>query len=247
MMVSPKAAKEAGDKFGLKPVCAGPFKFVERVQQDRIVVEKFADYWNEDNVHIDRIAYLPIVDVDRAARQPASPASLDLIERAARDRHQGGARPIPSSSSHADPRSGYQGLTINSPTARQAKNPLGQDAKVRQALELSHRPRGDQPGRVQRRVRAGQPVGQPEEPLLSEELPGPEARRRQGQGAAQGGRRARRRSRSTSWCRQGAESKAGRRGDPGDGGGGRLRHEDPRHRVRDLAQGGRAGRISRPT
>src|SRR5438876_9891696 len=44
MMVSPKAAKETGDKFGLKPVCAGPYKFVERVQQDRIVVEKFADY-----------------------------------------------------------------------------------------------------------------------------------------------------------------------------------------------------------
>jgi len=44
MMVSPKAAKAEGDKFGLKPVCAGPYKFVERVQQDRIVVEKFADY-----------------------------------------------------------------------------------------------------------------------------------------------------------------------------------------------------------
>src|SRR3954469_1101775 len=53
MMVSPKAAKEAGDKFGLKPVCAGPYKFVERVQQDRIVFEKFADYWNKDNVFID--------------------------------------------------------------------------------------------------------------------------------------------------------------------------------------------------
>ena len=26
MMVSPKAAKEAGDKFGLKPVCAGPYQ-----------------------------------------------------------------------------------------------------------------------------------------------------------------------------------------------------------------------------
>src|SRR5215813_12127080 len=49
MMVSPKAAEAAGDKFGLKPVCAGPYKFVERVQQDRIVVEKFADYWNKDN------------------------------------------------------------------------------------------------------------------------------------------------------------------------------------------------------
>ena len=31
MMVSPKAAKAEGDKFGLNPVCAGPFKFVERV------------------------------------------------------------------------------------------------------------------------------------------------------------------------------------------------------------------------
>src|SRR5246500_5732318 len=62
MMVSPKAAKAAGDKFGLHPVCAGPYKFVERVQQDRIVFEKFADYWNKDNIFIDRIVYLPIVD-----------------------------------------------------------------------------------------------------------------------------------------------------------------------------------------
>src|SRR5262247_4866972 len=62
MILSPKAIKEEGDKFGLKPVCAGPFKFVERVQQDRIVVEKFADYWNKDQVFIDKITYLPIVD-----------------------------------------------------------------------------------------------------------------------------------------------------------------------------------------
>src|SRR3954454_17280116 len=62
MMVSPKAAKEQGDKFGLRPVCAGPYKFVERVQQDRIVVEKFADYWDKDNVQIDRITYLPVID-----------------------------------------------------------------------------------------------------------------------------------------------------------------------------------------
>src|SRR6478609_2189103 len=58
MMVSPKAAKEEGDKFGLKPVCAGPYKFVERVQQDRIVFERFADYWDKDKVKIDRIIYL---------------------------------------------------------------------------------------------------------------------------------------------------------------------------------------------
>src|SRR5436309_1464861 len=44
MMVSPKAAKEAGDKFVQKPVCAGPFKFTERLVQDRIVLDRFADY-----------------------------------------------------------------------------------------------------------------------------------------------------------------------------------------------------------
>ena len=43
-MISPKAGEAAGDKFALHPVCAGPYKFVERVAQDRIVVEKFADF-----------------------------------------------------------------------------------------------------------------------------------------------------------------------------------------------------------
>ena len=80
MMVSPKAAKEAGDKFGLHPVCAGPYKFVERVQQDRIVFEKFADYWNKENVHIDRIVFLPIVDSTVRLANLKSGA-LDLIER----------------------------------------------------------------------------------------------------------------------------------------------------------------------
>src|ERR1700745_985578 len=62
MMISPQAVKQEGDKFGQHPVCAGPYKFVERVQQDRMVFEKFADYWNKDNVFIDRVVFLPIVD-----------------------------------------------------------------------------------------------------------------------------------------------------------------------------------------
>src|SRR5262245_9802214 len=77
MILSPKAIKEAGDKFGLKPVCAGPFKFVERVQQDRIVVEKFPQYWNAANVHVDRIVFRPVVDsTARLANLKAG--SLDL-------------------------------------------------------------------------------------------------------------------------------------------------------------------------
>src|SRR5215470_18373540 len=80
MMVSPKAAEAAGDKFGLHPVCAGPYKFVERVQQDRIVVERFADYWNKDRTFIDRITYLPIVDGTVRLANLRS-GGLDLIER----------------------------------------------------------------------------------------------------------------------------------------------------------------------
>ena len=82
MIVSPKAAQAAGENFGLHPVCAGPFKFVERVAQDRIVVERFADYWDRDKIHFDRIVYLPIPDSTVRLANLRS-RGLDLIERVA--------------------------------------------------------------------------------------------------------------------------------------------------------------------
>ena len=135
MMVSPKAAKEAGDKFGLHPVCAGPYKFVERVQQDRMVFEKFADYWNKDNVFIDRVVFLPIVDATVRLANLKS-GGLDLIERAAGDRHQGRCVPIQGSKLSTALELGYLGLTINIGNDK-TKGPLSQSAKVRQALDLS--------------------------------------------------------------------------------------------------------------
>jgi peptide/nickel transport system substrate-binding protein len=135
MMVSPKAAKEAGDKFGLKPVCAGPYRFVERVQQDRILVEKFADYWNKDSVHIDRIIYLPIIDATVRLANLRS-GGLDLIERlAATD-----IAAVKSDSRlklNATPDLSYWGITLNVGNGEKSKGPLGQNAKVRQALDLS--------------------------------------------------------------------------------------------------------------
>ncbi len=134
MMVSPKAAEEAGDKFGLHPVCAGPYKFVERVQQDRIVVERFKDYWNKDNVFIDRVVYLPIVDSTVRLANLKS-GGLDLMERLL-------ATDIKDV--RADPRLklssalwlGYQGIDINIGNEK-TKGPLSQSARVRQALDLS--------------------------------------------------------------------------------------------------------------
>jgi len=134
MMVSPKAAKAEGDKFGLHPVCAGPYKFVERVQQDRIVFEKFADYWNKDNIFIDRIVYLPIVDSTVRLANLKS-GGLDLIERVlATDIKD--VRADPNLRLSIASELGYQGVTLNIGNDK-AKGPLSQSAKVRQALDLS--------------------------------------------------------------------------------------------------------------
>src|SRR5216110_3649020 len=133
MMVSPKAAKAAGDMFGLKPVCAGPYKFVERVQQDRIVVEKFADYWDKDKLHIDRVTYLPIVDSTVRLANLQS-GGLDLIERLnATDMET--VRKDPRLKLSTITGLGYQSLSINLSNGARAKNPLGQDPRVREALE----------------------------------------------------------------------------------------------------------------
>jgi len=134
MMVSPKAVKEAGDKFGLHPVCAGPYKFVERVQQDRMVFEKFADYWNKDNIFIDRVVFLPINDATVRLANLKS-GGLDLIERVlATDIKD--VRADPRLVLSTAPELGYLGLTINIANDKN-KGPLSQSEKVRQALDLS--------------------------------------------------------------------------------------------------------------
>ena len=135
MMVSPKAAEATGDKFGLKPVCAGPYKFVERVQQDRIVVERFADYWNKDQVFIDKIVYTPIVDATvRLANLRAG--GLDLIERVlATDIKAVRADPKVKLSTAVT--LGFTSLIVNMDNGPKANNPLGKDPRVRQALALS--------------------------------------------------------------------------------------------------------------
>ena len=133
-MISPRAAEATGERFGLHPVCSGPFKFVERIAQDRIVVERFADYWDKDKIKLDRIIYLPIPDsaVRLANLQsggldlaPVAATDLDAVRK---DRHLKLA---------AVDGIGYSGITINVANGDGAKTPLGKDARVRQALELS--------------------------------------------------------------------------------------------------------------
>jgi peptide/nickel transport system substrate-binding protein len=135
MIVSPKAAEVEGDKFGDHPVCAGPFKFTERVAQDRIVLDRFTDYWNKDAIHFDRIVFLPIPDSTVRLANLQS-GQLDLIERmAATDldaaRHDNRLK-VETVTSLA-----YEDITSNTNNGERSKTPIGQDPRVREALDLS--------------------------------------------------------------------------------------------------------------
>jgi peptide/nickel transport system substrate-binding protein len=135
MMISPTAAEEMGVDFGSAPVCSGPFRFVERVQQDRIALERFADYWNADEIHLDAVTFLPIPDTTvRLANLRAG--DLDMIERLA-------ATDLASAEADANltvvdiTGLGYQGITMNVGNGPRSEEPFGQDARLRQALSLS--------------------------------------------------------------------------------------------------------------
>ncbi|MBB3456424.1 peptide/nickel transport system substrate-binding protein [Rhizobium sp. BK313] len=135
MIVSPTAAKAAGAKFGDHPVCAGPFKFVERVQQDRIVLEKFQDYWNKDNIFIDKVTYLPIPDTTVRLANLRS-GDLDMIERVAAS--DIGTVKSDSNLAYSDAVStGWLGIYANIGNGPRADNPMGKDKRLRQAFSLA--------------------------------------------------------------------------------------------------------------
>jgi len=135
MMLSPAATAEAGTDFGAKPICSGPFEFVERVAQDRIVLKKFDGYWNANAINFDTVTFLPIPDTTvRLANLRAG--DLDMLERlAATD-----VASVKSDSAlqYAEAVSlGYQGITVNVGNGDRAKNPFGEDARLREAFSLS--------------------------------------------------------------------------------------------------------------
>ena len=135
MIVSPTAAKELGADFGSKPVCAGPFKFVERVQNDKIVLEKFADYWNKDNVFLDKVTYLPIPDSTVRLANLQS-GDLDFVERLAPS--DAGTAKADANLTYADVVNlGYMSVYINVGNGPRADNPLGKDKRLRQAFSLA--------------------------------------------------------------------------------------------------------------
>ncbi|MDQ3460266.1 MAG: ABC transporter substrate-binding protein [Deinococcota bacterium] len=135
MMISPTAAEESGEGFGNNPVCSGPFSFVRRVAQDRIELARFADYWDAENVLIDRVVFLPIPDASVRLANLQS-GDLDILERPA-PTDLNTVRNDPNLELPSVPSLGYQGVTINLANPEPRDHPLSQDPRVREAFDLA--------------------------------------------------------------------------------------------------------------
>ncbi len=135
MIVSPRAAEAAGRNFGNRPICAGPMRFVERVAQDRIVLERFPEYWDAGRIHLNRVTYLPIPD-NTVRLANLQSGVLEMVQTIEPDDIPAIRRNNRLRISVSD-ELGYQGITINIGNGARAQTPIGQNARVREAFELA--------------------------------------------------------------------------------------------------------------
>lgn len=118
-----------------RPVCSGPYRFVERVQNDRIVLEKFPAHWEAQNYHFERVIYRAIPDTTVRLANLRS-GELDMLERLA-------ATDVKSAQGDRNlrvintPGLGYQGITLNSNNGELSNTPFGKDKRVRQAFSIA--------------------------------------------------------------------------------------------------------------
>jgi peptide/nickel transport system substrate-binding protein len=135
VLVSPKAAEAAGKDFGLRPVCAGPYKFAERVAQDRIVIDKVPNYWDAANYHFSRITFRPIPDgTVRLANLRAGSIDINMNVPAIETAN---VRRDPKLKLYSFDGMGYTGITANMGRAGSTPGPFGTDPRVRQAFDLA--------------------------------------------------------------------------------------------------------------
>ena len=139
MILSPTAIKNEGDDFGDHPVCVGPFKFVKRIPQTSIVVERDPRYYDAKDVHLDTITYRIMTDANiRAANlrsgdiQVADTISPQDVDALTKD---------PDLRVLQSPSLGYQGVTINvgnvdgvGKPVKPINTPIAKDARVRLAF-----------------------------------------------------------------------------------------------------------------
>ncbi|MBP0616841.1 ABC transporter substrate-binding protein [Jiella mangrovi] len=134
MMLAPAAFAD-GKEFSQNPVCSGPYKFVQRVQNDRIELEKYDGYWDAEAFPIEAITYLPITDATvKLANLKAG--DIDMLERLA-------PTDVPSVKGDTSldfvpvTGLGYGSIRFNTNNGERSKKPAGANKLVRQAFQAA--------------------------------------------------------------------------------------------------------------
>ena len=143
MPVSPAVATKLGDKFGTAPVCVGPWQFVERIAQDRIVLERSPHYFDKGAAKFDRLVFRIIPD-DNVRLANLRSGDIDVMHLvgptdAANLRKEGkyevsSVTGIGYYGTHHQP---AQQDGQAAPAAGNLGTPLANDPRVREALDLS--------------------------------------------------------------------------------------------------------------
>ncbi|MFG2592988.1 ABC transporter substrate-binding protein [Streptomyces sp. NPDC048438] len=142
MVMSPTALEKYGKNFTNHPSCVGPFRFVERVGGDRIVLKKDTNYYDADQVHLDGVVYKPIPDGNVRLANLRS-GDLQVGDQMA---------PVDVRSALTEPKLqlfnspslGYQGIGLNVGNVKglgqkpgKIDTPIARDVRVREAFELA--------------------------------------------------------------------------------------------------------------
>lgn len=134
-MMSPRILGKTRDEIVANPVCSGPYKFTQRVAQDRIVLDRFAGHWNNAAMGPDRVVFLSMVDSTVRLVNLQS-GQIDIHNRVA-PTDVAAVKGNPRLRLLVSPSLGFQLLTFNLNHGPDSDNPIGKDKRVRAAFEKS--------------------------------------------------------------------------------------------------------------
>ena len=134
-MMSPRILGKTRDEVVANPVCSGPYKFTERVAQDRIVLDRYPGHWNAAAMGPDRVIFRSMPDSTVRLVNLQSGA-VDIENRVA-PTDLAAIRANPALRLVSSPSIGFQLLAFNLDHGPAANTPLGRDPRVRAALEKS--------------------------------------------------------------------------------------------------------------
>jgi peptide/nickel transport system substrate-binding protein len=132
---SPKVLDKPTADIGANPVCAGPFRFKERVAQDHITLERWPGYWNAAAIKLPGIVFRIVTD-STIRKTDLQAGALDISDHIA---------PTDVAAVTADPKLriakmpslGFTPIEFNVGNGKGADSPLGKDARVRRAFSMA--------------------------------------------------------------------------------------------------------------